>query len=454
MNVQTPDAIERIVATFEMGASLPEDIDLDSPEVKALVDMMPEYMQKAFHASTSNPDVRSMTMLFNNCLKNYFNTLLSAKETGKKIVFVPFNFAPEILYAMDMVPVCVEVLTTMAQILEEGIGEYLDLAVERGLPDTMCATQRGAIGLLEAGQVEKPDLIINGALGCCDPNSKAFEYMAEKFNIPSLYIDIPFSSDDRALDYYAQGFKKVVSALEEWSGKRLDPERLLEVVNYTNRASELFFEINDLKRNIPNPVPNYYNLQHTGIKYFMVGTPEAVEFYQTALNIAKDRLQRRASVLPKEKLRVLFMYTSVYFDHSMFQWLEEDMGVSCLMDILSCFDFNPLIDTSTVDTMLKGMAETMINLPMTRQLHGSWDMPGNWLSDVLYYARTYNADCCVFSGHLACKQAWGVYRLVSDAVKKTLGIPSLRLEGDGWDQRITPMPVIKEQLEEFFATLV
>ena len=120
---------------------------------------------------------------------------------------------------------------------------------------------------------------------------------------------------------------------------------------------------------------------------------------------------------------------------------------------LSCFDFNPIIDTTSVDSMLRGLAEEMFNLPMTRQLKGSWNMPANWLFDILYYAKTYQADCCVFSGHLACKQAWGVYRLIADEVKKQLGIPSLRLEGDGWDARITPMSTIKEQLKEFFATL-
>jgi hypothetical protein len=124
------------------------------------------------------------------------------------------------------------------------------------------------------------------------------------------------------------------------------------------------------------------------------------------------------------------------------------------MDVLNAFDFNPHIDTTSVDTMLHGLAEEMMGLPMTRQLKGSWNMPTNWLDDVLYYGEILKADCCVFTGHTACKQAWGVYRLIADEMKKQLGIPSLRLEGDGWDSRITPMSVIKEQFEDFFATLM
>ena len=66
----------------------------------------------------------------------------------------------------------VEVLNSFSAVLEEGIHPYLDLAVERGLPDTMCSAQRGVVGLLEAGVVEKPDFLVNGAAGGCDHDQR------------------------------------------------------------------------------------------------------------------------------------------------------------------------------------------------------------------------------------------------------------------------------------------
>ena len=50
--------------------------------------------------------------------------------------------------------------------------------------------------MFEAGILDKPDLIVNGALGGCDPNTKIFEYMAEKFGIPSLPQFTGFPEDD------------------------------------------------------------------------------------------------------------------------------------------------------------------------------------------------------------------------------------------------------------------
>jgi benzoyl-CoA reductase/2-hydroxyglutaryl-CoA dehydratase subunit BcrC/BadD/HgdB len=384
-------------------------------------------------------------------MSKYWDSVLHAKENGKKVAWIPFNFSPRIFHALDIVPVCVEMLDSTLMGLDEGIEPYLDLAVERGLPDTLCSAQRGVVGLFEAGVIEPPDLLLNGALGGCDPNSKIFEYMAEKWNIPILFLDVPYYHDQRSYDYYAEEFKEVVAALMEMTGARLDEDRLREVCELSNQAQELAMEINEIKRNVPNPVPNMYNGGDTGMKTMLDGTQDAVTFYQMSLDMVKKNLKNgKGAAEPEERLRCLFMYTSYYFDDTFGVWMEKEMGVSVLSTVLSFFDHVPIIDTSSVDSMFNGLAAGMLNLPMTRQLKGSWNMPGNWLEDCLYYSETYKADCMVFTGHTACKQAWGAYRLVADKVKKELGIPSLRLEGDGWDSRVTPMPVIKEQLEEFF----
>ena len=451
MDTQNRMIIERLAEATQRGASIPDDIDLEDPMVKDFLAKMPETRRKVFEGMAKNKAVRRITVAQARSMSDYWDGVLHARENGKKVVWVPFNFSPRIFHAMDIIPVCVEGLDSMLMMLEEGIEPYLDLAVERGLPDTLCSAQRGVIGLFEAGVIEPPDLLLNGALGGCDPNSKIFEYMAEKWEIPILFLDVPFYHDQRSHDYYAEEYKEVVEAVSEMTGAKLDEERLHEVCELSNKAQELAMEINEIKRNVPNPVPAVYNGGDTGMRIVLDGTQKAVDFYQTSLDVCKENLKSGISAAkPEEKLRCLFMYTSYYFDGSFSYWMEEEMGVSVQSSVLSWFDHLPMIDTSNLDSMLYGLATGMLNLPMTRQLKGAWNMPGNWLEDCLYYAETYKADCMVFTGHTACKQAWGAYRLVADTVRKRLGIPSLRLEGDGWDSRITPMSVTKDNLEEFF----
>jgi hypothetical protein len=447
------NVLEGIIETFNMTSNLPEDLDLEDPAMKAFLDSLTESRRNNFIAMVKDPDVRKMANISNAANGKYLDLVYHARELGKKVAFIPFNASPEIFHALDIVPAGVEVLNTFGSIMEENFNEYLDLSIERGLPDTMCSAQRGILGMLEAGLLEKPDILVNGGLGGCDSNSKIFEYMAEKFEIPILYLDLPFYHDQRSFDYYTNGYKQLVAGLEELSGNTLDEDRLREVCELSNQATEIFMEIDEMKRQVPNPVPNYYNLNHLSQKLTLVGTSDAVEFYKTAHDICRRRLENGAHVLPEERIRLMMMYTGVYFDQSLYFWFQEEMGVTYLLDMLVAHDFYPIIDTTNIESMLAGLARGMLNLPMTRQLKGGWDMTANWLYDCLHYVDTYKADCLVFSGHTACKQAWGIYRLVAEEVKKQLGVPSLRLEGDGWDSRITPVSVVKEQLSEFFETL-
>lgn len=449
------DAIERISATLSMaGSAIPEDIDLESPEIKALLDSMEEGQRNRMLAMAKNPDDRKLNRAFHPFMADYYQSLVNAKEEGKKIVFTPFTLVPEIIYAMDMIPLCADMLSVSAMALEEGVEPYLDLVVERGLPDTMCAVQKIPIGLLEADMIDKPELLINSALGSCDPNTKAYEYVSEKFNIPAVYLDIPYDIDKRSMDYYTNGLRKMIKAIEEMTGQKLDIDHLKEICELSNKSTELFFEIHELKRNVPNPVPNAFSGHFQGLKLTNPGTPQAVEYLQLALDVVKDRLKRGAHVKPEEKIRCMFMWVGYFFDSTLPFWFEEEKGVSYLNDLFTFHDFVPIIDTSSEEAMFRGLAETMFNLPMVRQLHGGMDMPGSWVNDLLYYGETYKADCMVFSGNLSCKHVWGAYRLASDAVKRELGIPCLRLEGDSWDSRITPMSVIKQNLEDFFETIM
>ncbi len=447
------NALERMVETFNMTSNLPEDLDVESPPVQALLATLTESQKNNFLAMAKDPGVRKMSSVSNAAMGRYWDEVRNARDRGKKVAFIPFNCSPEIFHALDIVPVGVEVLNSFSMVLEEGIHEYLDLAVERGLPDTMCSAQRGVVGLLEAGLVDKPDFLVNGAAGGCDPNSKIFEYMSEKWDIPALYLDVPYTHDQKAIDYYTQEYRGVVAQLQELSGNKLDEDRLREVCELTNECTEIIMEISDMKRQVPNPVPNYYNLNHLAQKLMLVGTPDALAFYKTALEVCTERMKQGLHVLPEERIRFMMMYTGIYFDQGLHYWFQEEIGVSYVMDLLIFHDFNPVIDTTNTDTMLAGLAEGMLNLPMTRQLKGSWDMPANWLEDLLYYVDTYKADCIAFTGHAACKQVWGVYRIVADEVKRQLGVPALRLEGDGWDSRVTSLDVIKEQFTEFFETL-
>jgi len=385
----------------------------------------------------------------------YFKIMREGLRGKRKLVVHPFNFPPEILHAMDTAPVFIEFLSTLASMANEkypdNIFKYLDYGYEKGLPGTLCAGQLGGAGALLYGDWPKPDLILSAAPGFCDVNSKILEFTARTLEIPLLHLDMSAYHDERAIAYYRRSFRDVVSKLEEFTGNKLDPEKLRETVTNTNKVIELYNEIAGLQSAVPCPIPNLYAFLNVGLKFTVGGRPEAIPVYEAVLNSAKKKLKKGEGAVPEEKVRCLMLYTSIYFDDKFNDWLEEK-GVALIMDILSYFPLTP-VDTTSTDTMLDGLAEMALNFPMARQMKGPLDEPGGWAEDMVFLAKKYKADCCIFSGNPACKRAHGSLRLLSDRLKKEVGIPTLNLEADSWDRRITPMPEIKEKIVDFLEVI-
>jgi benzoyl-CoA reductase/2-hydroxyglutaryl-CoA dehydratase subunit BcrC/BadD/HgdB len=385
----------------------------------------------------------------------YFKIMQEGWKGKRKVVIHPFNFPPEILHAMDIAPVFIEFLSTLASMASEkypdNVFQYLDYGYETGLPGTLCAGQLGGAGALLYGDWPKPDLILSGAPGFCDVNSKILEYTARTMDVPLLHLDMPAYHDQRAMRYYRLSFRDVISRLEELTGNRLDPERLRETVENTNKVIDLYNEISSLQSAVPSPIPNLYAFLNVGMKFTVGGRPEAIPVYEAVLNSAKKKLQKGEGAVPDEKVRCLMLYTSIYFDDKFNDWLEEK-GVALIMDILSYFPLTP-VDTTSTDTMIDGLAEMAMNFPMARQMKGPLDGPGGWAEDMVFLAKKFKADCCIFSGNPACKRAHGSLRLLSDRLKKEVGIPTLNLEADSWDRRITSMPAIQEKILDFLEVL-
>jgi len=385
----------------------------------------------------------------------YFKIMQEGLKGKRKVVVHPFNFPPEILHAMDIAPIIIELLSTLASIAPEkypdNVFKYLDYSYETGLPGTLCAGQLGGAGALLYGDWPKPDLILSAAPGFCDVNSKILEYTARTLDVPLLHVDMSAYHDERAIAYYRQSFRDVISRLEEFTGNKLDPEKLRKTVENTNRVIELYNEISGLQSAVPSPIPNLYAFLNVGMKFTVGGRPEAIPVYEAVLNSAKKKMKKGEGALPNEKIRCLMIYTSIYFDEKFNDWLEEN-GVALIMDILSYFPLTPA-DTTSTDTMIDGLAEMALNFPMARQMKGPLDGPGGWAEDMVFLAKKYKADCCIFSGNPACKRAHGSLRLLSDRLKEEVGIPTLNLEADSWDRRITSMPAIKEKILDFLEAI-
>ncbi len=436
----------RILGVFELVEAI-KGIPSDE-EVEGLLAVLPPdvgYNLSAFF----EPHVRAAGVPFLRSVMKWLFRIRDARRAGRKVILVPFNFPPELVMAFEGAePMTSEVMTTLAAVGLQGGGErYWDTMMSLGLPDHICSSNAVEIGSVLSGEDFVPDAIINAAPGGCDANSKVHEFLSHYLDIPQFMLEKPVDDTPEGRAQYLVYYRKLVADLEEYLGEPLDEDRLRSLLAGANRCTDLYWELYELHKARPCPVPNLFSLFLAPLRFCSWGTPEAIEVFELMLETTRQRLDSGAYPSDRERARVLWAYTSYYFDlPGLHSWMEQ-RGYTFLFDVLDLCMPQPM-DLTSRDSMIEGMAKTAWSYPMNRQMAAP-SISRAWTEDIVYTARDVGADCVIYCGHDACKQTWSVVSILREQLMKQAGIPLLILHGDSWMKTTTPITVLQKDIDAF-----
>jgi len=442
---------DRVAELFEVIDSLPEK--MSDEEIAGLLNFLPPDAAKSLGAMLI-PRVREGSVAFMRMLARWLEDAKTAREKGKKAILVPFCFPPELIHAFDNAfPVTSEVLSTLGVVALEGQGErYYDMALGLGLPDHICSSNSIEVGSMLGSNDFQPQAIVSAAVGSCDINSKTHEFVANYHGIPIFSLEKPVDNTERGVEQYYRNYRTLIASLEEFFEEELLEENVRRVVENHNTCTDLYMELWELHKAVPHPVPALFALYTYGCRFSMWGTEAGVDMMRTIVGVSKRRLAAGDHPGEKEVARCLLTYTSFYFDLAgMFNWMD-DQGYAYMGDGLNMLFPQP-VETTSMDTMLDGMAEEARNMPMTRQM-GAPSMAMGWSDDVITAVRELNADCAIYPGHHACKQTWSAASILREELMKRTGVPLLILQADSWLKRTTPIGVLQGQIDEFVKNVV
>jgi hypothetical protein len=401
---------------------------------------------------------------FLKLIAHYTSMCASAKQRGKKVALTTFCMATPILYALDVVPVMLEVMTVLGTIvLKRGNAEYLDYCCEVGFTETSCSAQRGSLGAFLAGLAIRPDFIVCDTPGICDTNANSFNFASAYLDIPFFQLNYPPTlTDDRASYYQLQDFRHLIRFLEEHTGKTLNQDKLRVILEEARRQDQLACELIDLMRLKPSPVPGIYDLMLYGGRFMMSGKKQYTELLESMLEVARHNADSGFSGTSskRERARGLFCYIDHYTTDARFwDWMDAQ-DISHLGSILFTFwhdnasyasgrkDEAYRIDASTMDTMIDSLASQMSRMPMIKQIRGPYDAPGMWLDDLLGTARLLKPDFVAYIGSMGCRNSWGMNKLLARDLEKH-GIPTILLFADAFDDRVASWEAITDKMSEF-----
>ena len=447
---EIPGLFDRSYGLFALVKTLPDD--MSDEEVEGLFHVLPGDLRSTLR-SILHRRHRRAGMHFLKMIATWLEEATSARGKGQKLLLGTFNYLPEFIHAFQgAVLLTSEVITTLGVVSLEGQGErYWDYAMGLGIPDFLCSANTIALGSVLTGSDIIPDGIVQSAPGACDANSKIHEFVAREYGIPQFFIEKPNYTDRRGLEQYKKNFTVCVRQLEDFIGERLDEQRLRAVLESANRCTELYYELWDLHKLVPCPVPNIFSLFTFATRFTMWGREEGVRLLSTMVDTVKEIVER-GDYIAEERARTVWTYLPYFFDFSGFyNWLEEQ-GIVYMTDVLmACFP--NIIDTTDMESMLSGLAESAWNMPMTRQMGGD-SMMIRWLDDIVFCVNDLGANAAIYCGHHSCKQTWSVVSAVRSEIQKRAGVPTLCLQGDSWIRRMTPISVLQEEISSFVDNVV
>lgn len=242
----------------------------------------------------------------------YWESACQAKAKGIPTIWHNQSVPPELLYAMDVVPMSMDVLSTSMASFHALTPKYLDIANEY-VPEYVCSVNKMIIGLIMSGDIPKPDAMIYTSAPC-DSAIISFPLVAEELEIPHFSIDAPFQDNERGYQYIATQLKEAVRFLEEVAGHKLDWSLMNEVIEQSNASYELFDKLAQLRRKVPCPLPGRL-LAMNSIALGMSGSPQLLNYLKRQYEIGLENIRKNEGWLCDEKkespgFKILFISIS------------------------------------------------------------------------------------------------------------------------------------------------
>ncbi|MFC1986246.1 2-hydroxyacyl-CoA dehydratase subunit D [Chloroflexota bacterium] len=263
-------------------------------------------------------------------VKSMINDVLQAKAEGKPIAstFIVCAY-DEIVHAMDIVPHWVENYAGICGAKRDA-QRFLERAEADSLSRSLCTYALCGLGFdawrEELGEMPpeppwggqvRPDMMLGSGQILCDPRSKWFQ-ACQKYmpDVPVYDVGLPWPlyEDDydyrEVQDYYVkyivEQLKGLVKFLEKHTGRKMDWDRLSELVSLSDRTWDLIWEAYELRRAVPTPMGTGDAMNTMVPMVFMMGTQEAYDFFKSLYDELQQKIANKEGVIDDEKYRLLW----------------------------------------------------------------------------------------------------------------------------------------------------
>ncbi len=388
---------------------------------------------------------------------DYYLRCMSAKSEGRPVGWMPpMNGAIELFYAMDLQPVFPENWSPVCAAF--GLTpQNFKVSEDMGYSRDLCGYLRNIIGYVHGlmnekdspfGGLPEPDMILSPGGGCV-PVMKIFHALERRFpNAKVFYADLPQVAvediKDYHIDYAMSESQRLADFLTETTGRRLDEDRLQEVVGLSDRACELWDEIMSFRRYRPVP----FSAAEMGIMFVMVtlqGTQIAVDYLTRVRDEIRQKAETGTGVIENEKIRLFWDNIPLWYNMGLFNYFEKFGGVVVAETYSAAWSIR--LDTQNPKKALA--LKSLMSYPLVSCV--SIDKRKEM---VLKACRDYAIDGVIFHRNKSCLPITLGQMEIKQALERELGIPSVIIDADHMDERNFSLAQFQTRVDAFMEMLL
>jgi benzoyl-CoA reductase/2-hydroxyglutaryl-CoA dehydratase subunit BcrC/BadD/HgdB len=385
--------------------------------------------------------------LYYELMAGYYRRVLEAKDQGKPVVGHTTQTPTEVITAMDIAPMFLEGAAVTMAITRKSYEETFSTAKAMGYAPEICSVHRCIISVFGNGWGPRPDAVV-WSNQPCDNNMKSVAPMIHNMNIPSFLLDAPFYLGERDINYYSQELGEMITFLEGVSGRKLDWDRLDEVLHCSQQMVELHKEIYGMRSTVPTPVGNRRAQQIVSIMRSFAGTQEGVDYMTLARDEIKAAAEEGKGSGCQENYRLLSIYAPPAYNWKILDWMERERGAMVVGEPHSShwgevgWDFSQPLLT---------LARKVLATPTGRQNAGPLAL--GLKQAVLEDAVSQKAEGAIYWAGAGCRQGCAAIRSVKDALREETELPTMVVDMDNCDPTFVSDDELKDKLEGFFDQL-
>ena len=369
----------------------------------------------------------------------------------ERLVLLEDMVPPEICRAMGLRNWNAEMLGILLPLLDpHAMEEYIDASENEGIPPDICSLPKSTMGLVLRNEMPQARAIVSSNLPC-DGGMASYTLIERECKAPVFRLDVPFHfKSARAEEYFSSELKKMIAWLEEHTPGRMDWDRLRGICRERNRMASIELEIWETIAVRPAPIAaESVYLSHLWHFNMGAGTRESTRVFERLRDMAKKNLSAGSGALKNERYRALLWNPPFLHFADLFNRVERAYGVALIIDSMS-YNRLELIDTTTNETMLRGLGRVIMQGPMARHTRGPAE---NYLEDIFRIYRQFDIDMIWVAGHIGCKNTAALNGMLREQCREA-GIPLLIVEYDLSDPRVVTHESMWHQIEYFMENVM